>query len=83
MVWTVALDRDTLKKDKPRRFIEKLRELEEKVEVCIPLDARDWNDLYRADCLSKEFMDAGLYRGTLYLCETADQKAYHIYVYAY
>ncbi|MEI3478198.1 MAG: hypothetical protein V8Q84_02810 [Bilophila sp.] len=28
-------------------------------------------------------MDAGLYRGTLYLCETADEKAYHIYVHAY
>ena len=83
IVWTVALDRDTLKKDKPRRFVEKLRELEEKAEVCIPLDARDWDDLYRADCLSKEFMDAGLYRGTLYLCETADEKAYHIYVHAY
>ena len=60
-----------------------LRELEEKAEVCIPPDARDWDDLYRADCLSKEFMDAGLYRGTLYLCETADEKAYHIYVHAY
>ena len=83
IVWTVALDRDTLKKDKPRRFVEKLRELEEKAEVCIPPDARDWDDLYRADCLSKEFMDAGLYRGTLYLCETADEKAYHIYVHAY
>lgn len=47
IVWTVALDRDTLKKDKPRRFVEKLRELEEKAEVCIPPDARDWDDRSR------------------------------------
>ena len=83
IVWTVALDRDTLKKDKPRRFVEKLQELEEKAEVCIPPDARDWDDLYRADKLSKELLDAGLYHGKLYLSETADEKAYHIYVHTY
>ena len=47
-----------------------------------PPGARDWT-ISTARLPLQRVHGRGLYRGTLYLCETADEKAYHIYVHAY
>ena len=82
--WVVALDRDTMKKGKLRAYAGKVNALTEKpCLVCIPPDARDWDDLYRQEMLTPAFLDECLYRGRLYMSETADEVAYHKYVHDY
>jgi hypothetical protein len=80
VVWVLALDGDKAGADYTKRHAKKLRTMGEQYEVCRPANKQDWDDLFRAGRLTDKYIEDGLYRGRLFMSETANEKAYHYYV---
>lgn len=78
--WTIGLDGDATGRKYSKSHAAKLKAMGEKYEVACLQSSQDWDDLYRANRLTHKLVENALYHGRLFMSETVNEKAYHVYV---
>ncbi|MEW5250763.1 toprim domain-containing protein [Microbulbifer sp. 2201CG32-9] len=78
ITWRLAYDNDPAG-ERMGRYHEQLQEQGEVAEVCLVSGSEDWDDLYRLDKITPQFIEDCLYRGRLFTAKSIEEKAYHWY----
>jgi hypothetical protein len=80
ITWRLALDDDNAGRKSMLAHAQKLKKLDQKVELVLTGEEKqDWDDLYRAKRLTSRFMEECLYRGRLFGATSIKEKAYFWY----
>jgi hypothetical protein len=77
ITWRLGYDDDPAGRSMAKKYFDRLRKQKEKVDVALVGGGNDWDDLYRADKLTPEFIEDCLYRGRLFTASSIEEKAYH------
>lgn len=79
ITWRLAYDDDPAGRSMMEKYFRLLSGKGEQVDVCLVGGSEDWDDLYRLNKITPEFIEQCLYRGRLFTAQSVEEKAYHWY----
>lgn len=79
IVWILAEDSDPAGIKAAEKFKAEIEEMGEICRVCFPNYGEDWDDVYVANKLDKQYLSDSFYRGMSLLAKTASEKAFLLY----
>lgn len=79
VTWCIALDDDNAGRKYIPKYLQMLRGMGELGWVALAGE-RDWDDVYRAGELDKDFIEDACYRGRLFTAENTSKLAYLLYL---
>ncbi|MFC6633566.1 toprim domain-containing protein [Microbulbifer taiwanensis] len=79
IIWHLAYDDEPGARKHVEKYFKELKKLGETVEIALTGSSRDWDDLYRDGQLNDKTIEQCVWRGRIFIAETAKKKAYAIY----
>ena len=79
ITWILAYDNDEAGRTHILKYYDQLKSQKYEVRAALTEDKADWDDVYKAGKLTKDYIEKAKYRGKLLTASSKESKAYYIF----